>query len=47
VIEPLRLVLRECQDLARAIRELVESIHRVRSPVPVRWRLPPGHLRSC
>ena len=29
VVEALRLVLRECQDLARAIRELVEAIHRV------------------
>ena len=34
VVEPLRLVLRECQDLARAIRELVEPVHRVRTPVP-------------
>ena len=32
VIEPLRLVLGECQDLARAIRELVEPIHRVEHP---------------
>ena len=29
VVEPLRLVLSERQDLAGAIRELVESIHRV------------------
>ena len=29
VVEPLRLVLRQCQDLARAIRELVEAVHRV------------------
>ena len=29
VVEPLRLVLRERQDLARAIRELVEAIHPV------------------
>ena len=29
VVEPLRLVLRQRQDLARAIRELVEAIHRV------------------
>ena len=29
VVEPLRLVLSERQDLARAIRELVEAIHRV------------------
>ena len=28
VVEPLRLVLRKRQDLARAVRELVESIHR-------------------
>ena len=28
VVEPLRLVLRECQDLACPIRELVEPIHR-------------------
>ena len=28
VVEPLRLVLRERQDLARAVRELVEAIHR-------------------
>ena len=27
VVEPLRLVLRQCQDLARAIRELVEAVH--------------------
>ena len=29
VVEPLRFVLSKCQDLARAIRELVEAIHRV------------------
>ena len=29
VVEPLRLVLGERQDLARAIRELVEAIHPV------------------
>ena len=29
VVEPLRLVLSQCQDLARTIRELVESVHRV------------------
>ena len=28
VVEPLRLVLRKRQDLARAVRELVEAIHR-------------------
>ena len=28
VVEPLRFVLRECQDLARPVRELVEAIHR-------------------
>ena len=27
VVEPLRLVLSKCQDLARAVRELVEAIH--------------------
>ena len=31
VIEPLRLVLGESQDLARAIRELVKSVHRDRN----------------
>ena len=34
VVEPLRLVLRKCQDLARAIRELVEAIHRVERLFP-------------
>ena len=29
VVEPLRLVLSERQDLARAVRELVEAVHRV------------------
>ena len=29
VVEPLRLVLRERQDLAGAVRELVEAVHRV------------------
>ena len=29
VVEPLRLILSECQDLAGAVRELVEAIHRV------------------
>ena len=42
VVEPLRLVLRERQDLARAIRELVESIHRV-EPSPWSLRRPEGH----
>ena len=37
VVEPLRLVLRKRQHLARAVRELVEAIH------PVRARL----RRSC
>ena len=32
VVEPLRLVLSQRQDLARAIRELVEPIHRVEHP---------------
>ena len=34
VVEPLRLVLGKRQDLARAVRELVEAIHRV-APVPI------------
>ena len=34
VVEPLRFVLRQCQDLARAIRELVEAIHRVERLFP-------------
>ena len=34
VVEPLRLVLSQCQDLARAIRELVEAIHRVERLFP-------------
>ena len=32
VVEPLRLVLSERQDLARAIRELIEPIHRIERP---------------
>ena len=36
VVEPLRLVLRQRQDLARAIRELVEAIHRVERLFPCR-----------
>ena len=36
VVEPLRLVLSQCQDLARAIRELVEAIHRVERLFPSR-----------
>ena len=36
VVEPLRLVLSERQDLARAIRELVEAIHRVERLFPSR-----------
>ena len=43
VVEPLRLVLRERQDLARAIRELVEAIHRVDPCLPGRG----GDLRPC
>ena len=35
VVEPLRLVLGECQDLARTIRELVEAIHRVERLFPL------------
>ena len=34
VVEPLRFVLRKCQDLARAVRELVEAIHRVERLFP-------------
>ena len=34
VVEPLRLVLSQRQDLARAIRELVEAIHRVERLFP-------------
>ena len=41
VVEPLRLVLRQRQDLARAIRELVETIHPVEFSV-VAGR-PSGH----
>src|SRR5207247_2128468 len=33
VVEPLSLILSQCQDLSRAIRELVESVHRVRTSV--------------
>ena len=36
VVEPLRLVLSQGQDLARAIRELVEAIHRVERLFPSR-----------
>ena len=35
VVEPLRLVLRQRQDLARALRELVEAIHRVERLFPL------------
>ena len=42
VVEPLRLVLSQRQDLARAIRELVEAIHPA-SVLPGRWRRPEGH----
>ena len=34
VVEPLRLVLGKRQDLARAIRELVEAVHRVERLFP-------------
>jgi hypothetical protein len=34
VVEPLRLVLSKRQDLARAVRELVEAIHRVERLFP-------------
>ena len=47
VVEPLRLVLRERQDLARAIRELVESIHRGRARSPWSRRRPAGHPSTC
>ena len=40
VVEPLRLFLSERQDLARALRELVEAIHRVERLFPS--RAPPG-----
>ena len=36
VVEPLRLVLSKRQDLARAVRELVEAIHRVERLFPCR-----------
>ena len=35
VVEPLRFVLSKRQDFASAVRELVEAIHRVRTPVPL------------
>ena len=35
VVEPLRLVLGECQDLPRPVCELVEAIHRVERPFPL------------
>ena len=46
VVEPLRLVLSQGQDLARAIRELVEAIHRVERlfPSPSAPSVP---LRAC
>src|SRR5206468_2776614 len=34
VVEPLRLVLRQCQDLARAVGEFVEPLHGVERPFP-------------
>ena len=40
VVEPLRLVLGKRQDLACAISELVEPIHRVEHPFYPRWRQP-------
>ena len=40
VIEPLRLVLSQRQDLACAISELVEPIHRAEHPFYPRWRQP-------
>ena len=44
VVEPLRFVLRKRQDLSRAIRELVEAVHRVERLFPcVR---PDGRLKA-
>ena len=40
VVEPLRFVLRECQDLACPVRELVEAIHPVERPF--RYASPAG-----
>ena len=40
VVEPLRLVLGKRQDLACAISELVEPIHRAEHPFYPRWRQP-------
>jgi hypothetical protein len=34
VVEPLRFVLSKCQDLPRAVRELVEAIHMTGSLTP-------------
>ena len=45
VVEPLRLVLSERQDLARAIRELVEAVHRVERLFPC--ERPAGALKPC
>jgi G3E family GTPase len=45
VVEPLRLVLSKRQDLARAIRELVEAIHRVERLFPA--SAPDGALEPC
>ncbi len=45
VVEPLRLVLSECQDLACPIREFVETIHRHERPL-VFWRSK-ATLRAC
>ncbi len=46
VVEPLRLVLRECQDFARAVRELVESLHEVERPFPCCAFLARGHAST-
>ena len=46
VVEPLRFVLSERQDLARAVRELVEAIHRVERLFPCK-PLTSGALRPC
>ncbi len=48
VVEPLRFVLSECQDLAGPVRELVEAIHQVERPFL--YRSPqvrrPGHAST-
>ena len=46
VVEPLRLVLRQCQDFARPVRELVESLHEVERPFPICAFLARGHAST-